>query len=99
MYTQIFFVTSVRGAVFTPQTFANASLSFFGAKRPTPFFFMAAAIFLPFAFAAFLPAARFSAVIFLSVAFVTVFFVVFVIVVLVVISSEERMQVHAGLEP
>merc|ERR1719460_485973 len=52
MYTQIFFVTSVRGAVFTPQTFANASLSFFGAKMPTPFFFMAAAIFLPFAFAA-----------------------------------------------
>merc|ERR1719269_531943 len=48
MYTQIFFVTSVRGAVFTPQTFANASLSFFGAKMPTPFFFMAAAIFLPF---------------------------------------------------
>ena len=31
--------------------------------------------------------------------FVTVFFVVFVTVVLVVISSEERMQVHAGLEP
>ena len=29
----------------------------------------------------------------------TVFFVVFVTVVLVVISSEERMQVHAGLEP
>merc|ERR1719375_2371752 len=52
MYAQIFFVTSVRGAVFTPQTFANASLSFFGAKMPTPFFFMAAAIFLPFAFAA-----------------------------------------------
>merc|ERR1712196_752223 len=51
MYAQIFFVTSVRGAVFTPQTFANASLSFFGAKMPTPFF-MAAAIFLPFAFAA-----------------------------------------------
>merc|ERR1719352_7384 len=99
MYTQIFLVTSVRGAVFTPQTFANASLSFFGAKRPTPFFFMAAAIFFPLAFEAFLPAARFSAVIFLSVAFVTVFFVVFVTVVLVVISSEERMQVHAGLEP
>merc|ERR1719407_25057 len=79
MYTQIFFVTSVRGAVFTPQTFANASLSFFGAKMPTPFFFMAAAIFLPFAFAAVLPRAFFVA---LSVAFVVtvVFFaVVFVI--------------------
>merc|ERR1719453_3046040 len=70
MYTQIFFVTSVRGAVFTPQTFANASLSFFGAKRPTPFFFMAAAIFLPDAFIAVLPKRRFSAVIFFKVAFV-----------------------------
>merc|ERR1719379_2362886 len=50
MYAQIFFVTSVRGAVFTPHTFAKASESFFGAKIPTPFFFMAAAIFLPFAF-------------------------------------------------
>merc|ERR1719389_609068 len=67
MYAQIFFVTSVRGAVFTPQTLANASLSFFGAKMPTPFFFMAAAIFLPFAFAAVLPRAFFVA---LSVAFV-----------------------------
>merc|ERR1719314_35972 len=41
MYAQIFFVTSVRSGVFTPQTLANASLSFFGAKMPTPFFFMA----------------------------------------------------------
>merc|ERR1719316_941577 len=103
MESQIFFVTSVRGIDFPPQMAANAGLSVFGAKRPTPFFFMAAAIFLPLAFEAFLPAARFSAVIFLSVAFVTVFFVVFATVVfavvLVVISSEERMQVHAGLEP
>merc|ERR1719421_1111817 len=38
MYTQIFLVTSVRGATFTPQTFANASLSFFGAKMPRAFF-------------------------------------------------------------
>merc|ERR1719155_324031 len=81
MYTQIFFVTSVRGAVFTPQTFANASLSFFGAKMPTPFFFMAAAIFLPFAFAAVLPRAFFSAVIFFKVAFVIVVFVVLATVV------------------
>merc|ERR1719498_1945095 len=57
MYTQIFFVTSVRGMVLPPQIFANASLSFFGAKIPTPFFFMAAAIFLPLAFAAVLPRA------------------------------------------
>ena len=62
------FVTSVRGMTFLPQTAANASLSFFGAKMPFPAFFMAAAIFLPFAFAAFLPIARFSAVIFLRVA-------------------------------
>merc|ERR1719274_513188 len=61
MYAQIFFVTSVRGAVFTPHTAARASESFFGAKMPTPFFFMAAAIFLPFAFAAVLPRAFFVA--------------------------------------
>merc|ERR1719498_87203 len=90
MYAQIFFVTSVRGAVFTPQTFANASLSFFGAKMPTPFFFMAAAIFLPFAFAAVLPRAFFVA---LSVAFfvavvVTVVFFAVVVVVFVVIAIE-----------
>merc|ERR1719387_2916223 len=84
MYAQIFFVTSVRGAVFTPQTLANASLKFFGAKMPTPFFFMAAAIFLPLAEAAFLPAVRFSAVIFLRVAFVIVVLVVLGTVVLVV---------------
>merc|ERR1719453_1772749 len=70
MYTQTFLVTSVRGRVFAPQIAASASLSFFGAKMPLPAFFMAAAIFLPFAFAAFLPIARFSAVIFFKVAFV-----------------------------
>merc|ERR1719199_1887790 len=94
MYTQIFFVTSVRGAVFTPQTFANASLSFFGAKRPTPFFFMAAATFFPLAFIAVLPNVRFAAVIFFNVAFVIVVFVVVVVatvvflVVVVVIAIE-----------
>merc|ERR1719333_101098 len=90
MYTQIFLVTSVRGAVFTPQTFANASLSFFGAKRPTPFFFMAAAIFLPFAFAAVLPRAFFVALSVAFVAFVMVGFFVAVVltVVFVVIAIE-----------
>merc|ERR1719453_2275281 len=90
MYTQIFFVTSVRGAVFTPQTFANASLSFFGAKMPTPFFFMAAAIFLPFAFAAVLPRAFFVALSDAFVAFVVavVVTVVFFAVVVVVIAIE-----------
>merc|ERR1719247_2538344 len=67
MYTQTFLVTSVVGRVFAPQIAANASLSFFGAKRPTPFFFMAAAIFFPLAFAAVLPNVRFCAVIFFSV--------------------------------
>merc|ERR1719159_2240876 len=80
MYTQIFFVTSVRGITFPPQTAAKAGLRVFGAKIPTPFFFIAAAFLLPAAFEAFLPAALFSAVIFFNVAFVTVFFftVVFV---------------------
>merc|ERR1719201_1563157 len=50
MYTQIFFVTSVRGIFLPPQIAASESLKAFGAKIPTPFFFMAAAIFLPFAF-------------------------------------------------
>merc|ERR550514_1668958 len=81
MYTQIFFVTSVRGIVFPPQMAANASLSFFGAKMPTPFFFMAAAFFLPFALFAFFPTARFSAVIFFKVALVGFVFVVVVVVI------------------
>merc|ERR1712070_1002407 len=45
MYTQIFFVTSVRGIDFPPQIAANAGLRVFGAKMPTPFFFMARAFF------------------------------------------------------
>merc|ERR1719420_454502 len=73
MYAQIFFVTSVRGAVFTPHTAARASESFFGAKMPTPFFFMAAAIFLPFAFAAVLPRAFFVALVVTVVFFAVVF--------------------------
>merc|ERR1719337_209967 len=43
MYTQVFFVTSVRGMVLPPQIAANAGLNVFGAKIPTPFFFMSAA--------------------------------------------------------
>merc|ERR1719387_393478 len=72
MYAQIFFVTSVRGSVFAPQTFAKASLSFFGAKMPFPAFFMAAAIFFPCALEAVLPNAFFSALRVLRVAFVIV---------------------------
>merc|ERR550537_628030 len=80
MYTQIFFVTSVRGRTFAPQMAANASESFFGAKMPTPFFFMAIAFFLAEADFAFLPAAFFSA----FVAFVTVVFVVVTVAVFVI---------------
>merc|ERR1712196_517473 len=79
MYTQIFLVTSVRGMDFPPQMSASAGLRVFGAKMPTPFFFMANAFFLADALFAFLPAVFFSAVFFFSVAFVTV-------LVLVVIS-------------
>merc|ERR1719201_1187061 len=86
MYTQIFFVTSVRGMVLPPQIAANAGLNVFGAKIPTPFFFMSAAFFLPVADCAFLPA--------LSAAFVAFVMVVFVVVgatvlVVVVIAIEE----------
>merc|ERR1719311_1626505 len=48
MYTQIFFVTSVRGMVLPPQMAAKASLSFFGAKIPTPFFFALSAALVAF---------------------------------------------------
>merc|ERR550537_1855455 len=85
MYTQIFLVTSVRGSVFAPQILASASLSFFGAKRPTPFFFMAAAIFLPLAFAAVLPKAFLVALRVALVAFVIVVFVVVVATVVFVV--------------
>merc|ERR1719152_845148 len=79
MYAQIFFVTSVRGAFFTPQIFARASDRVFGAKMPLPAFFIAKAIFFPFAFAAVLPAARFAAVIFFNSALVIVVFFVVVV--------------------
>merc|ERR1719198_2676823 len=91
MYAQIFFVTSVRGIFLPPQMAARESLRAFGAKMPTPFFFMAAAIFLPLAFDAALPAAFFVALI---AAFVVVgFFVVVVgtvVFVVVVIAIEGR---------
>merc|ERR1719326_2690763 len=78
MYTQIFFVTSVRGIFFPPQIAANSGLKVFGAKSPTPFFFMAAATFLPDAFDAVLPRAFFVAFKDALVAFVSVVFVVVV---------------------
>merc|ERR1719213_877058 len=81
MYTQIFLVTSVRGMVLPPQIFANASLSFFGAKMPFPAFFMANAFFLPAAFIVFF-------VVFATVVFATV-------LVVVVIAIEGRKCKHA----
>merc|ERR1719327_1235692 len=85
MYTQIFFVTSVRGIFLPPQIAASESLKAFGAKIPTPFFFMASAIFLPFAFFATLPAAFFVALSAALVAFVTVVFVVLTMTLVVVV--------------
>merc|ERR1719456_2248766 len=84
MYTQIFLVTSVRGRVLAPQIFANASLSFFGAKMPFPAFFMASAFFLADADLAFLPAVFFAAVIFFASAFEILDFVVVVVTVIAI---------------
>merc|ERR1719460_856437 len=94
MYSQTFFVTSVRGKVLAPQIADKASLKFFFAKMPLPAFFMASALRLPAALLAALPARRFSAVIFLRAAFVIVVFfvavvgtVVFVVVVVIAIEG------------
>merc|ERR1719454_67426 len=70
MYTQMAFVTSVRGITFLPQIAANASLSFFGAKMPLPAFFIANAFFLPFAFLAIMPIVFFPALVLRSSALV-----------------------------
>merc|ERR1711869_5863 len=81
MYTQIFLVTSVRGIDFPPQTAANTGLRVFGAKSPTPFFFIAAATLLPDAFDAVLPSAFFVALSGLVVATFVFFVAVFVILI------------------
>merc|ERR1719440_1374163 len=95
MYSQTFFVTSVRGKVLAPQIADKASLSCFFAKMPLPAFFMASALRLPAA----LLARRFSAIIFLRAAFViVVFFVVVVgtvVFVVVVIAIEGGECTHA----
>merc|ERR1711965_479553 len=75
MYSQTFLVTSVRGSVDLPQIAASSVLCFFGAKMPLPAFFMAAAIFLPLALLAALPAGFFVFVIVVA----TVVFVVTVV--------------------
>merc|ERR1719155_407861 len=83
MYTQMAFVTSVRGITFLPQIAANASLSFFGAKMPLPAFFIANAIFLPFAFLATMPIFFFSALVLRNSALVMVAFLVLVVATVV----------------
>jgi len=81
--------------LFLPQIAANDELSVFGAKIPTPFFFMAAAIFLPCAFDAVLPAAFFVALIAAFVAFVIVgFFVVVVVTVVFVVDASGSMALN-----
>merc|ERR1719261_785169 len=87
MYAQTSLVTSMRGAVFLPHTAASASLSFLGAKMPSPFFFIAKAFFFDAALMLILLVRSFSAVIFLSVAFVSVFAAVFVVVVVIAIEG------------
>merc|ERR1719379_1730464 len=101
MYTQIFLVTSVRGIDFPPQTAANAGLRVFGAKSPTPFFFIAAATFLPDAFDAVLPSAFFVALSALVVALVMVGFLVVatVVFVAVFVILIKRVTLHASVEP
>merc|ERR1719379_1958015 len=105
MYSQTFFVTSVRGKVLAPQIADKASLKLFFAKMPLPAFFMASAFFFPAALEAALPARRFSAVIFLRAAFVIVVFFVVVVgtvvfVVVVVIAIEGGECTHTlSLEP
>merc|ERR1719443_2189393 len=94
MYTQIFFVTSVRGSFFAPQMAAKASLSCFGAKMPTPFFFIAATFFLAVSLCAFFPMVRFSAFIFFNAAFVILVGAAAVLVVVVI-----AMEVQTRLEP
>merc|ERR1719171_2712467 len=85
MYAQMAFVTSVRGITFLPQIAASASLSFFGAKMPLPAFFIANAIFLPFAFLAIMPMVFFSALVLRNSALVIVD--VFVVVATVVLAT------------
>merc|ERR1712091_422219 len=54
MYPQSAFVTSTRDILALPQTAARSAESVLVAKSPTPFFFIAAALFLPAAFIALL---------------------------------------------
>merc|ERR1719240_2527293 len=90
MYSQTFFVTSVRAIFLAPQMADKASLNCFGAKMPLP----ASAFFLDALLMLVLPMRRFSAVIFFNAALVSVVFfvvvvatVVFVVVVVIAIKG------------
>merc|ERR1719231_1511277 len=87
MYTQIFFVTSVRGIFFPPQIAANAGLRVFGAKSPTPFFFMLAAFFFPAALLAVLPRAFF-------VAFKAILVPLVMVLLVVLVATRCRMSIN-----
>merc|ERR1719421_1142763 len=77
MYSQTFFVTSVRGKVLAPQIADKASLSCFFAKMPLPAFFMASAFFFP------------AALVIVVFFVVVVGTVVFVVVVVIAIEGRE----------
>merc|ERR1719152_80499 len=76
MYAHIALVTSVRGIFGFPQIAARSFDRVFGAKMPSPFFFMSAARFAPAAFVAslFLPLRFFS---FFGAVFLITFFATF----------------------
>merc|ERR1719310_606919 len=76
MYTQMAFVTSVRGITFLPQIAARAGESVFGAKIPLPAFFIAAAFLAPAAFFSLLTRLPFFGATFF-VAFLITFFTAF----------------------
>merc|ERR1719207_342050 len=84
MYTQLFLVTSVRGIDFPPQTAANAGLRVFGAKSPTPSFFIALSALV---------------VALVTVGFFGLVVATFVFFVAVFVILIKRMTLHASVEP
>merc|ERR550537_75866 len=92
MYSQTFFVTSVRASVDLPQIAASSVLSFFGAKIPLPARRFSAVIFFN---------AAFVIVVFFVVVVATVAFVVVgaTVVFVVVVIAVGRMRVQTRLEP
>ena len=100
MYFQMAFTTSVRGRLFLPVKVAIAGDSVFGAKMPTPAFFIARAFAFPAAFFAVLILPPFTRGPFV-VAFIVfvVFVVVAVVVAVVVVFVIAREVTWRSLEP